>query len=488
MGEERLELRDIIDVVNRHRKVVQGFVVASVVLALTLNLILSPVYESTFSVRIKSWGPNEGIGTSVPVTGGETLARQLVTTHSEIFKSRTVIEEVIEKLYGDSANRPSYEGLVGSIQTMPVRDSEILNVAVRAGTPEAAQKRANMLLEVFMARVANITRAEGKEGREFIGERLAEAKRNLDLLEKELVEYKKTKQTVSVSDQTKNYLERQSQLKRMDIDNKIMLYSANARLANANKQLAEQNPGFIAESPLITQLKGKLADQEVELVGLRKNLTDNHPRIIALLAAIEETKTKLNTEITRVVKAEAPSTSPIHQGLVQNRIQASSEMAVAQAQQAALQRAEADNDRELKRLPEKEQGLARLTRDYAIAEETYVTLSKKYEQARIDEVMRPTNVQVVDTASMPKWPIKPRKELNLALGVIAGLFIGIMSTFVIDYFRKTIDTSADVRRLLGARVIGSIPSRALYSPSQRQSWWQQLFNRRGSSGGRRRKS
>lgn len=487
MGEERLELQDIIDVVSRHRKLVQGFVVASVIIVLTLNLILPPVYESTVSVRIKSSGPNEGIGTSTPVAAGENLSRQQLTTYSEIFKSRTVIEEVIEKLYGGPGKRPTYEAIVGSVQTQPVRDSEILNVAVQADTPEEAQKRANTLLEVFMARVTNITRSEGKEGRIFIGERLAEAKRNLDLLEKELVDYKKTKQTVSVSDQTKNYLERQSQLKRMDIDNKILMYSANARLANATQQLSQQNPGFIADSPLIQQLKGKLADQEVELVGLRKNMTDNHPRVVALLASIEETKTKLNTEIIRVVKAEAPSTNPIHQGLVQNRIQASAEMAVAQAQQAALQRAEAENEKELKKLPEKEQGLARLTRDYMIAEETYVALSKKYEQARIDEVMRPTNVQIVDTASLPERPIKPRKVLNLALGMLAGLFVGLMSTFVIDYFRKTIDTSADVRRLLGARVIGSIPSRSLYSPAQRQSWWQQLFSRRGS-GGRRRKS
>ena len=116
-------------------------------------------------------------------------------------------------------------------------------------------------------------------------------------------------------------------------------------------------------------------------------------------------------------------------------------------------------------LPAKEQGLARLMLNYSVAQELYVMLSKRYEDARISEVMQPTNIQIVDVASLPEKTARPRWLLNLAIAGMVGLFAGVSSAFLAEYFYKTIDTVEDVKLHLGLRVIGSIPS---YSSQKEQ--------------------
>lgn len=84
-------------------------------------------------------------------------------------------------------------------------------------------------------------------------------------------------------------------------------------------------------------------------------------------------------------------------------------------------------------------------------------LAKRHEEARISEVMQPTEVQVIDAATLPEKPIKPRKALNTVIGAILGLFIGTGLAFALEFLNRTIRTADDVREYLDLPVLGSIP-------------------------------
>ncbi|HWR38215.1 MAG TPA: GumC family protein [Patescibacteria group bacterium] len=455
MQDKRIELRDLYEVIKRRRKIIYYSVAILVFIALVVNVTSSPVYESGASFRIKNGGPNEMVGTGTTERG--SVISQ-VSTYSQILQSRAVIEAVVESLYPDVDKNIGYGSLIRRIRVTPVKDSDILNVKVQGRTPEEAQAITNVLAKVFNDRVTELARAQGKEARVFIGERLDEAKRNLDNIEKDLVEYKKSKQAASVSDHSKMVLDRQGTMKKMSVDSQVAMSAASGKLANINAQIARLNPGYVGDSPLIQQYRSKLAEQEAELAGLRSTFTDSHPKVISLLASINENKTKLNAEVAKVVNAEAPSNNPVYQGLIQGRLQAENEVSVAQSQLAAIKRAEAATEMEMKSLPEKEQGLVRLIRDYTVAEEAYTGLAKRFDQARIDEVMQPTNVQIVDTGDLPLVPVRPRPVLNIIVALLLGLCGGCLLAFTVDYFHKTIDSGDDVKRYLGVRLIGVIPT------------------------------
>jgi len=265
------------------------------------------------------------------------------------------------------------------------------------------------------------------------------------------------------------------------------LVAAKAKASSATNQLNKEKPGFVADSPLIQQYKGKLAELEVQQVTLAQKFTDKHPEVMGIRAAIEETKAKLNIEATRVVSADSPSANPVHIALLQSKIQAEAEIAAGNAQQVAIQGVIAQSEKELNKLPAKEQGLARVMRDAMVAQEIYVMLAKRHEEARISEVMQPTDVQVIDVAVAPTNPISPNKKLNIMIAGILGLVIGLGLAFILEYMNTTVKTVEDVKQYLDLPVLGSIPDFAnnMEAPKPRGIWdkWKQLFSGRASKGG-----
>ncbi len=425
MYEEKLEMRNLAAIIVRRRKILYGILGTAVVIALLFSFLQPTQYEGTVSIRVQyPRGANDN-GMSLP---SDQLIQQQILTYAEIVKSRAVVQPVIDYMYAEAEEKPSYEEMVKRIDAKPVRGTEILVLSILAGSPAEAQKAADHLLATFNAKMTDIVRKQGKESRVFIGGRMEEAKRELDNAEKLVVEYKSKNQTVSISDQTRSFVDRQTNLKRLAVDNQLALERAWAQM---------KSPNLIPDTPTTTFYKTRLADQEAEMASLLKNHTENHPKVITMRAAMDENRAKLKAELGRV---------------------ANSEFTLWQTQRATLERLSSQEEKEMATLPAKEQGLARLMLNYSVAQELFVMLSRRYEEARISEVMQPTNVQVVDVASIPEKAARPRWLLNMAIACILGLFAGVTSAFIAEYFYKTIDTAQDVKQYLGLRVIGSIPS------------------------------
>ena len=151
----------------------------------------------------------------------------------------------------------------------------------------------------------------------------------------------------------------------------------------------------------------------------------------------------------------------------------------------------ADGEAELAKLPTKEQGMGRVLRDALVAQEIYSMLAKRYEEARISEVMQPTDAQVVNPAVEPDQRIRPRRALNVAIAAILGLFCGLGVAFFLEYMNRTIRTADDVKEYLGLPVLGAIPdidkagqSRAVANGELAKTWqrlrgWLDRADRKG---------
>ena len=118
---------------------------------------------------------------------------------------------------------------------------------------------------------------------------------------------------------------------------------------------------------------------------------------------------------------------------------------------------EKKNDAEIAKLPEDQQGYIRVKRDADVAQEIYVMLAKRLEEAKVAEVMVPNEVQVIDEATLPEKPIKPRKLLTLAIAAILGILAGSGYTVAKALMYRKIRSSEDVEQYLQLPVLGSIP-------------------------------
>lgn len=480
MDEKTIDLKEFIKIVRKRKRLIANVFFATVLISVVVSFAIPPTYEAATTLRIKQpHGLADSLLADLPMDS-PTMTQQQMATYAEILESRTVVQKVIDTTQWNTDDPPTYEDMLKLITTEPVKDTEILNVKFRDKSPAKAQYVVNKLVEVFLGRMTALARSEQTVSREFIGERLQQAKTELDSAETALEEYKRNQKIVAPDEETKSMVDSFATVKSMAADNTVALTSAQAKLASIQQQIAAQKPGFIADSPLIEQYESKLADLEVQLVGLKQNYTDQYPEVLATKAAIAETKAKLNNEVVRVVNYEAPSMNPIQQGLLQARIQAEADIAAAHAQQGAISGIMFQGDQEMSKLPAKEKGLGRLMRDVDVGNQVVAMLAQKYEEARISEFAQPTDVQVIDVAIAPDKPIFPRKALNVAIAAILGLLMGIGLAFLQEYVNKTIRTADDVKQYLELPILGSIPD---YNKQQaiinNNGLWQRLKVRVG---------
>ena len=172
---------------------------------------------------------------------------------------------------------------------------------------------------------------------------------------------------------------------------------------------------------------------------------------------IAETKSNLEKEIAAIIAQQAPSSNTVQQKLLADKFANEAAVAVANGKNNAIASLESKNDEAISRLPEAQQGYIRVKRDADVAQEIYVMLSKRLEEAKVAEVMVPNEVQVIDEATLPESPIHPRKARTLALAAILGLIAGSGFVLVRELLDRKIRTASDVEEQLALPVLGVVP-------------------------------
>ncbi|MGL5207032.1 MAG: GumC family protein [Acidaminococcaceae bacterium] len=480
MEENSIDLRELLAILLKNlRKIC--YITAAFLVAAILYLVITPnVYESESLLRVKQ---TKGIGSSLleGITGGNTAASaQLMSTYAEILKSRSVIEPVIQETEkpNDEGKYPSYASFVGRVTTTPFKNTEILKVTVKANTPEDAQKANQHLIDGFLARLTELTRAEQRTTKEFILERVAESKKELNEAENALQSYKAKNKIIDPSENAKIIADKVSMLDKVKAENQVALATAEASLAATSEQLGGE-VRTIADSTTIKGYNQKLAELEMTKISYLNKYTGKHPKMQEINQEIANTRAQVQTEINKVAALQAPSDNPVHQGLLAGKFQSEAAIAVAQAKNQALAGIEQDTDKAMTLLPSVEQGYLRVARDAKVAQEIYVMLAKRLEEAKVAEVMVSNEVQVVDTATLPKAPVKPRKALTLALALLLGLMAGSGYVIAYEMFNRKLRTAEDIQNYLGLPLLGSVPhiesmNKVCAEKNKDKSLWQKV--------------
>ncbi len=67
------------------------------------------------------------------------------------------------------------------------------------------------------------------------------------------------------------------------------------------------------------------------------------------------------------------------------------------------------------------------------------------------------NIRIIDGAQTPEIPVRPRKLLNLAIGILAGGLLGLLLVFVLEFWDQSVRSSEDLDSKLGLPFLGFIP-------------------------------
>ena len=73
--------------------------------------------------------------------------------------------------------------------------------------------------------------------------------------------------------------------------------------------------------------------------------------------------------------------------------------------------------------------------------------------------MNVDNVAILAEATISDnpTPIKPQPILNMLIGLVVGLMVGVGLAFLLEYMDNTIKTEQDIENLFNVPVLGVIP-------------------------------
>jgi uncharacterized protein involved in exopolysaccharide biosynthesis len=152
----------------------------------------------------------------------------------------------------------------------------------------------------------------------------------------------------------------------------------------------------------------------------------------------------------------------VHQELEKEMIKTQAELAAQESKVSALNVQMSELDEQIQSLDLREKGLQRLLREREMNEKNYKTYVEKAEEARILDDMnrrKMANVSIVQKAAVPLGPVKPRKDLYIALAFIFGTIGGLGSAFFTEYISQAFTTPEQVEKRLGLRVLIALPYR-----------------------------
>lgn len=151
--EETISLKEIFTVIKKYLLLIITFTIgAALIAAIVSYFVLTPIYQSSTDFIVnQSQSQGEGQGDQINQSTIRTNI-ELINTYSEIIRSNTILDEVIDVL-----NLPySVGSLKSNIQVSSSQNSQVVTLSVKDTDPERATQIANTTIEVFKDRIVGI--------------------------------------------------------------------------------------------------------------------------------------------------------------------------------------------------------------------------------------------------------------------------------------------------------------------------------------------
>ncbi|MGA1826289.1 MAG: GumC family protein, partial [bacterium] len=476
--EEELDLRNYLWVMYKRKWTILSIVTITVALGVVYTLTSVPIYRATTQILIEKENPN--IVDFKELYAVDATTQDFYQTQYKILESKLLAKKVIDKLrlkHNYSFN-PSLkqntshisgslfflkereanhvqgkdadisEGLanklLGGITIEPVRNTRLANIHYESEDPILAASIANAIVDSYKEQNLE-TQIDATYGAtDFLNKKIEEQRRKLEESELLLHQYKDKYQIISLSERENITVAKLAEL------NSDVLKAENERveaeMRYKQSQDIQNDPEMIESIPkvlsnaFITTLKTDEARLSRELSELSKKYGYKHPRIISIKEKQRTIRNNLNKEIKKIVNYFK------------------NEYEVALAKERTLTKA-------LNKLKNESQLLSKhaitynvLLRDVQINRQMYEILITRLKETGISSGIEQTNVRVLDKATVPKSPVKPRKRMNILLSLVTGLFGGIFAAFFLEYLDNTVKTPDDIKRYIHIPYLGPIPS------------------------------
>ncbi|HET6265789.1 MAG TPA: chain length determinant protein EpsF [Usitatibacter sp.] len=437
-----------------------SLLVATVAAAVVVTLLMPKTYEATVSLLLDN-RDEQSLQGSVP-SGRERLG--FMQTQMDIIQSQRVARKVVEDLklaegdgvkaaFARSNNKGTVEdwvasGLLASVKVYSTQSS-VVQVTYKDSDPKFATTVANAFAKAYMDTTLALRVDPTRQAATWFDEQLKVLRSDLEKAQDRLAKFQKEKGIVATDERLDVEQSRLAELSTQALRAADLTYEAQSRSSLANGNRSPESLPEVIGNPLVAALKTELLRAEAKLQELSTRLGPAHPQYEQQASEIAALRSKMNAEIGRVVAGVQNVTA-------QNRArQASLQGALDQQRKRVIEMRDARNEAFI------------LTRDVDTAQKAYEAAHARHLVNKVEGAARQTNVTVLNPAVEPSEPSKPRKSLNLALGLLVGLMLGCAAVFLLELLDRRVRSTDDLEAGLDAPLLGTLkpwhPSRLLGS-------------------------
>lgn len=460
-GARLVDIDQALRVVMRHRWLVLGVVMAALLGALLLTLAATREYRAATTLAINAQ-PAQILGSRNQPVQRFRNDDQYLQTQFGILRSRSLATRVARnlKLADDAGFVPTASApqqrelaasfkLMNSLEVVPLRGSDLVTLAYTDPDPARAARISNAFAAGFIETTTENRYNTTNYARTFLQDRLAAAREKLEGSERALVLYAQHQGIVQLesngggggrgngdgpSSATGDTLSSQSLVA---LNNALSVATAD-RIA-AEQAYRQASGSEQAQDPAIQTLRAERAKLEADYRERLGTFKPDYPDMIALRA-----------RITQVEAGIAREGSTVNGAMAGKYRAAAGRENELRAKVNSLRANVLD-------LRNRGIGYNFLQREVDTNRELYDALLQRYKEIGVVGELGENQATVIDTALPPKAPFRPQPLRNLAVGLLAGLLLGLGLAFVIEFIDDTVKSPEDIAGLLDLPALGVVP-------------------------------
>jgi len=433
---------------------------ATVLITLIVSLLLPKTYTASTAVVIDVKSPDPIAGLVLP----GMISPGYMATQVDIVTSDRVAQRVVKLLRMDESPavkeqwQEATEGkgnitvwLAGLLQkkldVKPSRESNVINIGYSGADPAFAAGVANAFAQAYVDVNLELKVEPARQSATWFEGQTRLLREKLEAAQAALSSYQQ-KTGIVASDE------------RLDVET-TKLNELSAQLTVVQAQTSDSHSKNhsaggsdtlveVMQNPLINNLKSDVARLEAKLQESNINLGKNHPQTQRTESELASLKAKLASE-TQAISSSLGTSYTVGK----------------QKEKELLDSIEAQKARVLG-LSKQRDEISVLKRDIESAQRSFEGVSQRSAQTRLESLSIQTNVVILNPASEPTEPSKPKILLNVLVSIFLGTLLGVGLALMLELGSRRVRSVDDLAEAFGLPVLASIAS-TLPQPTLRQT-------------------
>jgi polysaccharide chain length determinant protein (PEP-CTERM system associated) len=490
-----MEPRDFLDILLERKWMILFSVLLIHIGAMVYCILAPDLYRSTMKLLIIPPTVSEGMVRTTVNTGTEDRLRMLQQDILSRARLMGVIDEL--ELFKEEKKNISSDALINRMRKridIDTKGKNTFTLNFQDRNPEVAMRVTSRLGSFFVEENIRSRESTAQETSKFLADEVRDTRKRLEVQEEKLKQYKlqfggelpqqeqaNLMRLQRLQDQIKNNSDAMARL----ADRKVFLEAQVSNIERNLQGLEHQDPwettGSVGQtSP--RNLLSELAMRRKKLDELSRKYTPLYPAVVQARWEVEQLEARIAAmrQAARMAKEDSargtanPSTSVSTPDLdptngdtgemrrLRGQIASINLEVVALKRESAIAARTIDEiQRKVERLPQREQELISLSRDYDNIKESYEALLKKQLDSQVsqklEEQKKGEQFQVLEPASLPTRPFKPDRPKVLGLALLASLVVGVGGVFALEMLDPTLRRSKDFRKFFDMPILACLP-------------------------------